>query len=341
MKKRYILSVLVIAAFAGPVVAQKIPATAVIPDDLPVKAKAELAPWRAKVETDRAELRARAAEQNKNCNPAPPDATAKAKCREGQTKFNEDAESFGWEVAEFNLAVKGYVVMAGLNALAKTLPGWTIEERARLDAALKALDEDGNATTSRADVRKVWADMMARGDSLQAEAEKGYGPKLIGAGTQTNYSDCAIFALAGASGQPYEVVAARAAKLMSEGTWRDAAERANPQEAIEERGLMGGEVVMLAEALGKVEVVKSGDFAKTLTAGRPVMINVFPSGGNAHEVVLSRTFTHNGETWFEMMDSNQGPIKRLYLSKSDLMKILKETGVTYRPDEGSVVKPFK
>ncbi len=341
MKQHVLPLMLIIAALAGVAVAQKIPATAEIPNDLPAKAKAELVPWRAKLEDDRSSLRNRAAEQNKNCNPAPPDAAAKAKCRDGQKEFNDEAQNFTWDVEEFNASVHGYIVIAAMNASAKTLPDWSDKERKRLDTALNALDRDGNKEKSRAEIQSVWADMLARGDALKADADKGAGPKLFGSGTQTNYSDCAIFALANASGQPYGVVAARAAKLMADGKWRDEAERSNPQAAIEKRGLMGGEVVMLAEALGQVKIVKSDDFAKTLIAGHAVMINVFPSGGTAHEVVLSKTFTHGGETWFEMMDSNRGPLKRLYLSKADLMKILKETGVTYAPEEGSVVRPLK
>jgi hypothetical protein len=144
--------VLLITVLAGPASAQKIPATAVIPDDLPVKAKSELTPWRAQIETARAGLAARAVEQNKNCNPAPPDSTAKAKCREGQAKFNEDVQDFVWDVNEFNDQVRGYVVIAGLNTLAKTLPGWTPDERQRLDAALNDLDQDGNREKSRKEI---------------------------------------------------------------------------------------------------------------------------------------------------------------------------------------------
>jgi hypothetical protein len=67
------------------------------------------------------------------------------------------------------------------------------------------------------------------------------------------------------------------------------------------------------------------------------MINVVPPGGNlsdGHEVVLTKTFQHGGETWFEMMDSNQGPQRRLFLSSQELNTILNENGVAYRPEPG-------
>jgi len=72
------------------------------------------------------------------------------------------------------------------------------------------------------------------------------------------------FALANASGQPYEVVAARATQLLREGEWRGTYDREHPQQVIERQGLNGDEVIMLAEAFGQAEVVKGADFAKTL-----------------------------------------------------------------------------
>ncbi len=36
-----------------------------------------------------------------------------------------------------------------------------------------------------------------------------------------------------------------------------------------------------------------------------------------HEVVLTKAFLHGGETWYEMMDSNDGPLQRRYLSDKE------------------------
>ena len=196
-----------------------------------------------------------------------------------------------------------------MNKLASTLPDWTPAERKRLDTALNSLDADGDREKNRAAIERVWDDMAARGDSMKDEAARGSGPNLIGAGTQMSRADCANFAIAAATGQPYGVVAARAMKLVSEGAWREADEIAHPEKVVEDGGLMGGEVVFLTEAFGQARIVKSSDFARTISAGQPVMVNVFPRGGNAHEVVLSRTFTHGDETWFELMDSYQGPVQ--------------------------------
>ena len=98
---------------------------------------------------------------------------------------------------------------------------------------------------------------------------------------------------------------------------------------------------MLAESFGQAEVVSSSAFAKTLNQGRPVMVNVVPQSGNVkggHQVVLTKTFQHGGETWYEMVDSNQGPQQRLYLSAKELNTILQENGVAFRPEPGTVPK---
>ncbi|MGZ5385732.1 MAG: hypothetical protein ACXWH0_17360, partial [Acidimicrobiia bacterium] len=90
-----------------------------------------------------------------------------------------------------------------------------------------------------------------------------------------------------------------------------------------------------AESFGRAEVVPSSDFAKTLNEGRRVLVNVVPQGGSGgHEVVLTKAFQHGGENWYEMMDSNQGPIRRLYLSHKELSTILQENGVAFRSDPG-------
>ena len=70
------------------------------------------------------------------------------------------------------------------------------------------------------------------------------------------------------------------------------------------------------------------------------MVNVVPQSGDfkdGHEVVLTKAFQHGGETWYEMMDSNQGPLRRLYLSAKQLNTMLQENGVAYRhrPGDGA------
>ena len=230
-------------------------------------------------------------------------------------------------------------IINDMNALAKKL-GWSADEQARLDKALNNLVSDGDGTSAQS--RQAWQNVLARGqgEGFAREASQGVGPGFPGAGTQS-YQDCAVFALANASGLPYGVVAARATELIRQGEWRDAAERANPQKVIEQKGLIGGEVIMLAEALGQAEVVTRTDFAKTLKEGRPVMVSVVPADGdfrNGHEVVLTKVFQRGGETWYEMMDSNQGPQRRLYVSAKELTTIQKENGVAFRPEPGTTTK---
>ena len=228
-----------------------------------------------------------------------------------------------------------------MNALAKRL-GWSAEEQDRLNTALNSMGADGTQNVTRDQIRSAWQDVMARGQEgdIARKAAQGDGPGLVGAGKQS-FEDCAIFALANASGLPYSVVAARATKLIGEGGWRDATERANPQKAIEQRGLIGGEVAMLAESIGQVEMVPSTAFAMTLKQGRPVMVNVVPQDGNVnggHQVVLTKTFQHGGETWYEVMDSNQGPQRRLYVSSKELGTVLQENGVAFRPEPKTTSK---
>ncbi|MGZ5384488.1 MAG: hypothetical protein ACXWH0_10940 [Acidimicrobiia bacterium] len=234
-----------------------------------------------------------------------------------------------------NYSSEGDTIIRAMNSLAKRL-GWSSDEQSRLEKALNKLSVDGGAATVD-QVNQVWETMLARGNdgSIALKASQGSGPGFPGAGQQTKYQDCTIFALANAADLPYGVVATRATELIRQGEWRGGTDRANPQKVIEQSGLNGGEVIMLAESFGRAEVVPSSDFAKTLNEGRRVLVNVVPRGGSGgHEVVLTKAFQHDGENWYEMMDSNQGPIRRLYLSHKELSTILQENGVAFRSDPG-------
>ena len=91
---------------------------------------------------------------------------------------------------------------------------------------------------------------------------------------------------------------------------------------------------MLAVAFGDAKVVPSTQFAGALADNQPVIIGVMPpQGGLGHEVVLTKTFQHNGQTWYEMMDSNQGPTRRLYLTQGELGTIQLDKGIVYRPEQ--------
>jgi hypothetical protein len=265
-------------------------------------------------------------------------AAFNAKSADNQTdqEFNAlqtQQSSYIESVKAFNQSVDAVRMIMSMNATAKQLD-WGAKKRTHLDDALNALLGDGDDTATGTDLRTAWRDILTRTDSaeLLQEAAQGDGPGIVWSGRQS-HEDCAVFALASAAGLPYSVAAIRATELIRQGEWRSAEERANPQQVIERQGLNGGEVIMLAEAFGRAEVVKSSDFAKTLKDGHPVMINVVPPDGNTlsgHEVVLSKSFQHGGMTWFEMVDSNHD--ERRYVSMKSLNTILQERGVAFSPE---------
>jgi hypothetical protein len=95
---------------------------------------------------------------------------------------------------------------------------------------------------------------------------------------------------------------------------------------------------MLAEAFGQAEVVKPTEFAQTLKAGHPVLVNVVPRNGDTdagHQIVLAKTFQRGRETWFEVIDSAEGPLKRLHMSARELDLLIHENGVAFRPAPGA------
>lgn len=332
------------ALFAATLAYASLPTMPEIPTFLPDSIRAPLVAKRQPLALRKLALIEEGKALNQSCANVEKGSSQHQSCLAKQAQYNAKARTLGDEMDrladEVNAIVAKHTINS-MNALAKHL-GWRADEQARLAKALNSLATDGNPIVTNIQVRHVWQDIFTRGqdEKLAKEAGQSEGPVFPGAGTQS-FEDCTLFALANAAGLPYGAVAARATKLIKEGEWRDAAERANPQKSIEEQGLNGGEVVMLTETFGQVEVVPSSDFAKTLKEGRPVMVSVMPSDGNfdnGHQVVLTKTFQHGGETWYEMMDSNQGPQQRRYLSANELSTIQNENGVAYRPESGATPK---
>ncbi len=146
----------------------------------------------------------------------------------------------------------------------------------------------------------------------------------------------AVPGLSRAAASSEQLVAARAAQLMRDAEWRPAAQRAAPEDTIANAGLNVGEVAFLAEAFGRTEPVALKDFPRILGEGRTILLGVIPrKGQGGHEIVVSRHFRHNGADWFELMDSNRGPIVRLYMSAAELETVQDGNGVAYRPDPGT------
>lgn len=328
--------------------AQQIPALAVLPPDL-AASDLVLVAHRTDLMQERAILHGKIIDMNARCVAVVEGSALEAACKRDQAALTVALNAHVRKSNDFNDDVRSALItqqtLKKMDALANRL-GWSPEKQARLHKALHELNFDGDPNVTGEQIRQAWQDVLNRNPDadLLKEASQGSGLGFPGAGTQTVHNDCTIFALANATGRPYGEVGATATELIRQGEWRAAGERINPQAAIESNGLNGGEVVMLAESFGQAEVVPSSGFVKTLNEGRPIMLNVVPPSGNVnsgHEVVLTKAFQHGGDTWFVMMDSNQGPQRRLFLSGKELNIVLQENGVAYRPEPGTTPAPLR
>lgn len=256
--------------------------------------------------------------------------------------LTREAADYGRDVGVFDAEVAGLRLdetarIREMAALAARLPNWTRDEVDRARQVMTRVRLDGDRRVTFNALANTWTAVEARdGDpAFAARAAAGAGPSLSGIGTQS-FEDCTIFALAAATGRPYGVVAALAGEMLRDSTARGRADRDDPEGAIKRAGLDTNEIVVLTEALGQAEVVPSGSFARTLREGHAIMVDVALVGDGFrvghHEVVLSRTFQHEGQAWFEMIDSNLGVNERHYLSEGELFTLLNENGITYRPD---------
>lgn len=333
-----------------------VPALTAVPDSLPPAVQGGLAQERAQCQAAYASFKAAADSFNAKKAEDQSDAEAGSVERlrdvyvHRANAYNEEvrrdllAKKLGWNPDRIRRL--GYdpneIEELEMHALAEKL-GWSDEKRARLDGEVKKLRIFDKGQMDKATVADIWRGIEARSKSevLAREARAGSGVSMgPGAGAQDKeLQDCAVFALANATGQPYSVVAARANELLASAGWRSEDERAHPQRVIEQSGLNGGEVLMLAEAFGQGEAVSPVDFEKTLGEGRPIMVDVYPGNWDgdlrhSHEVVLTRTFQHEGKTWYVVSDSLKGPQRQLFLSSDELSDVIRDTGVAYRTEQG-------
>ena len=254
------------------------------------------------------------------------------------------AAKLGWGADQLSglRSDPGEIEILEMHALAGRL-GWDDRKIARMDEEVRKLRMFDKGQLDKTTVAGIWSDIDARTGSqaLAKAAAAGSGITVgPGAGTQGNFQDCTIYAMVNATGFPFGVVSARANELLASAGWRSDGERANPQKVIENSGLNGGEVLMLADALGEGEAVQPVHFAETLSEGHPIMVDVYPAGWNgslhdSHEVVLTRTFTYGGETWYAVADSLHGSQKELYMTAGELSDIIRDSGVAYSPEKGA------
>lgn len=326
-----------------------------IPSSLPADVLSDLNKRRQRLDTWRSEIKQKV--ENFNAlGPVESGSAADSLRRRDLEKLVTESNSCSTAVKKFNAEVEAAVaaerskvssgqsqrppyevdeegVIPGILAMASKLK-WSEDELKRLDLALNSLEEIKSGAT-KDDIREAWLDIRARLNDakLGKVASLGSGQGMPAAGSQTNFHDCTIFALANAAGLPYGVVSARATKMIREAEWHTPSSRDDPQRVIEDYGLNGGEIIMLAEAFGQAKVIPRAGFEAALEAGTPVLLNVVPSGGKGgHEVVLTKSFRHDGKTWFEMMDSNHGPLDRLYVTSDELDTIQQENGVVLMRD---------
>lgn len=237
----------------------------------------------------------------------------------------------------YSIAQDEIRIPVGIKLLAKKL-GWSTEKQARLEKALKDLGFDGLDPITAENVRAGWSAIAETANNVNLA--KAAGKQRLATVGQQEKMDCAAAAMATAAGLRYDDVAAHAKELIRQGEWRHDIYRENPQDALK-NGLTGGEVVLLAESLGRAEVVPQSRFEETLKSGRPVMVNVAtasskssPQGGMTtvfgdHQIVLTKTFQHKGKTWYEMADPNS-PDTRYFVTPEKLNLILQEKGIAFR-----------
>lgn len=309
--------------------------------------------FRDEVKAEGAALKVRASAHNARCTNVPLDNTPLVtQCQQSQQELNTAISTYqqhlkayrrslAWYLATpvispENLTAKDRRIIQQLQSLAAA-DHWPAEKRARFSAALLALGltrEDDHLEVEHTYLS--WHDLATRPTDadLETAADAAPGSAVFSAsqGQQFHHQDCAIFALANASGRPYGVMASAAADAVSRDTSRSDAQRGDPNKTTADLGLNGAEVIYLAEKFGQVSVVRPRDFTQTLAAGDAIMVNV-----GEHEVVLTKSFQHDGKPWFEVMDSLQPTTQRVYVSAAELNAKITENGVVYHAEPGNTV----
>lgn len=229
-----------------------------------------------------------------------------------------------------------------IRSVESTILDWDRRERGRVIEAMDLIVLDQPNSSPRSVISEAWGRMYgtAGRTDLAAAAAAGDGPNLAASGRQSG-EDCAVHAIATASGRSYDEVAAVASAIIRRGTYRPAFQREDPRGVLHLEGLNAAELILLAEALGEVEIVPADRFSATLRRGRPVTVGVWvatydmvggvvSNGVERHQILLSRTFELDRKTWFEVIDSNHDA--PFYLSLEDLNVIQMENGLAYRQE---------
>lgn len=228
-------------------------------------------------------------------------------------------------------------------APAKLKSSWTRVDEARVRNFLSSSPMPGWAY-DHALVSKTWAAVLEENpDGTTIRNATTFASPAVRSGTMVERQDfgqqatnsCALHAIANALQIPLTDVWSRTAEIFEAAYGGTTNERKDINVALS-KGLYSEEFAVIAESLGRIEVVGPKRFSALIAAGKPVLVHLAvpdTSGNMGHEVVLDRTFQMNGETWYEMVDSNQtGQWDRRFLSASELNVLLKEKGLVVHPE---------
>jgi len=264
--------------------------------------------------------------------------------REDQQKFVQDINRKAREIYESHGLEKSFDALSE-----KEKRDWAIVARSRQLF-------DGCPADKQRDMEKVWtlqerynATLKRPGaeqDALAAAAKDGKGSDIAYSsakgGVQSHY-DCVLYAMANAADEPYSVTSIVALEKIRNDPWRDQKERDNPALALEDPKKGGGggmtdrEILQVGQALGPTEIVRREDIARALEeTGKPVFAAI-DIGGGSHAIAITKVFEKDGQTYYEVMDSNsRTKDSKTYWKKDDLEKSIVTGGLIVLPEKGTV-----
>ena len=197
----------------SPAYAEKIPALAEVPANLPIETQARLNQRRQDLHQEYYKFKKAADDFSAKTAEQQSDAEYEA-LEAWRTRYINSAKAFNGEVSNAVSSLKvpniqtdpapkpevdllgeeGRRIIKGMNALAKQL-GWSVDKQARLDKALNRLGIDPALWSDNDQIQRTWQNILTRGQdvALVQEASQGGGLGFPSAGKQTYAQDCSVF----------------------------------------------------------------------------------------------------------------------------------------------------